>query len=259
MAVTKKTTKNTKEEPLMETKDEVKGSSLELEELKSMFLAMKESNDALIKQNQELQERIVAMEEDKKIVEAVPLQTGYFMTQPNEEKVYVVHMCEMMGGLTTHISLSDTSRDLRRLGEIMTLTQSQFEELKGKYLHYFEKGILAIDAKNIELATMNHLPVYDSVTQSHYNPKMINDLGKMSNTQLQELYESLSYQNQQNIIGIWLYKCYNKDPNYLDRKKLEFLSKLTGGSDFDDIIFELIENDKRKMQKSMPVQNLGTI
>ena len=264
MATTKKT-KMTKEESLTQVKSEVKGSSLELEALKEMILEMKSGNEALIsqnqeliKQNQDLQQRISSMEEERKIT-AVPLQTGILMSSPNEERVYVVHMCEMMGGLTTHISLSDTSRDLRRLGEIMTLTQSQFEELKGKYLHYFEKGILAIDARNIELATTNHLPVYDSVTQKHYNPQVINDLGKMSNKQLQELYDNLSYQNQQNVIGIWLYNCYNKDPNYLDRNKLEFLSKLTGGSDFDDIIFELINKERMSLQKSVPVQNIGTV
>ena len=253
-------TKTTKEEPLtnkVENTADVKGFSLEIEELKSMFLEMKQNNENLMKQNQDLQEKIISLEEEKNRM-AVPLQTGVLMPQ-NDEKVYVVHMCEMMGGLTTHISLSDTSRDLRRLGEIMTLSQSQFEELKGRYLHYFEKGILAIDARNVELATMNHLPVYDTVTQGLYNPQVINDLGKMSNSQLQELYENLSYQNQQNIIGVWLYKCYNKDPNYLNRNKLEFLSKLTGGSDFDDIIFELIESEKRNLQKAMPIQNIGTV
>lgn len=255
----KKTTKTTKGEPLaQEVTPEVKGSS-EFDQLKEMFLEMKKNNEDLIQQNKELQDKLVSLEEEKIKMSAVPVQTGVLMSAPVDEKIYVVHMCEMMGGLTTHISLSDTSRDLRRLGEIMTLTQSQFEELKGKYLHYFEKGILAIDAKNIEIATMNHLPVYDSITKNHYNPQVINDLGKMSNAQLKELYSNLSYQNQQNIIGIWLNKCYNKDPNYLDRNKLEFLSKLTEGTDFDDIIFELINNERKSLQKSIPVQNLGTV
>ena len=251
MATKKTTTKTTQEEPL---KEEVKGSS-ELNELKELLFEMKKSNEALLEQNKELQQKITIMENVSQIQ---PIQVGT-ITPNVEERVYVVHMCEMMGGLTTHITLSDTTRDLRRMGEIMTLTMSQFEELKGKYLHFFEKGILAIDAKNIELATMNHLPVYDNVTQSHYNPKIINDLGKMTREQLKDLYENLSYQNQQNVIGIWLNKCYNKDPNYLDREKLEFLSKLTGGTDFDDIIFELINNERLSLQKNAPVQKIGTV
>lgn len=267
MATMKKTTKTTKGEPLTKIEEniDVKGSS-EFDELKAMVLEMKKSNEDLIQQNKDLiqqnkdlQDKLISLEDEKTKVTSVPVQTGVLMSSQLDEKIYVVHMCEMMGGLTTHISLSDTSRDLRRLGEIMTLTQSQFEELKGKYLHYFEKGILAIDARNIEIATMNHLPIYDTVTQSHYNPQVINDLGKMSNSQLKELYSNLSYQNQQNIIGIWLNKCYNKDPNYLDRNKLEFLSKLTEGSDFNDIIFELINKERMSLQKTAPIQNLGTV
>lgn len=260
MATIKKTTKNTtKEESLAEAIVETKDSS-EFDELKEMFLEMKKNNEYLMEQNKELQDKIISLETEKtNNIPSAPIQAGVLLSGPAEEKVYVVHMCEMMGGLTTHIALSDTSRDLRRLGEIMTLTQSQFEELKGKYLHYFEKGILAIDARNVDIATMNRLPVYDTVTQKHYNPQVVNDLGKMSNEQLKELYSNLSYQNQQNVIGIWLNKCYEKDPNYLDRNKLEFLSKLTEGSDFNDIIFELINNERMSLQKTAPIQNLGTV
>jgi hypothetical protein len=268
MAATKKATKTVKEESLkdevlVEKTSEEKGSS-ELDELKAMLLEFKrqneesiKQNEELIKQNKELQERLSAAETVTPM-KSIPLD-GIILQTNNEEKIYVVHMCEMMGGLTTHISLSDTTRDLRRLGEIMTLTQSQFEELKGKYLHYFEKGILAMDARNVEIATMNHLPIYDTVTQGHYNPKVINDLGRMSKDQLRDLYNNLSHQNRQNVIGIWLNKCYSKDPNYLDREKLEFLSKLTEGSDFDDIIFELINNERMNLQNAAPVQKIGTV
>ena len=97
-----------------------------LETMSQQFKAMQEMNADLLKENQSMKSQLMTMKQ--------PDITN------DEEKVYIVHLRDMRGsGLTTHIALTNTARDLITFGEIMTLSVLDFEELAGKYLGFFDK------------------------------------------------------------------------------------------------------------------------
>jgi len=253
MANTKKKTSTTKKTEVEVAKVQPSATpTSDLDEMKQMIKEMSEKmaemqkiNLALSNENQALKER------GPKVIE-VPSKV--------DDKVYVVHLRDYNGtGLTTHIALSSTQRDLTTFGEIMTLSVQEFEELAGSFKHYFTAGVLAIDPRSIVYAEERKLPVYDRETEEKFNAEVLAKLGNMTNDELKNLFESLSYANQQGVLTYWLNKCYNKDPKFYVREKMVFLDKISESTVFEDIIFEMDENARKKTKQVNTVGNLGVI
>lgn len=216
-----------------------------LEAMSQQFKAMQEMNETLLKENQNLKENLLNTKAT---------------SNKDDDKVYVVHLRDMRDtGLTTHISLSNTSRDLTIFGETVSFSVNDFQELVSKYRGFFEKGIIAVDAKNFEYAEQYRLPVYDSKTQVNFTAETFTKLGTMSNKELTELFDKLSYPNQQRILEYWLGKCYEKDTNFLNREKMAFLDRLSDSQVFEDLMFELDNNARGMGKGNKAVEQLGRV
>ena len=222
------------------------------EDIKAFMKQMKAQLDRALEENKILQEKVLELSEKEVVNNNVVEPVVQYQMQVPETKQFVkiVHLQEPASGLTTHIVLSDTTRDLRRLGDIINITRSQAEELAGKYLSFFENGILAIDVSCMEFAEEYSLPIYDKTTKEVYNGKKLEKAGDMSNKELQEFFDSLSYSAQNHFLSFWLTKCYIKDPKYYNREKLSFLGRISDSDIFSAIIFEINNNESRKRNNS---------
>lgn len=230
-------------------KDETASSAnADLDSIKAFMESMQKQLNEALQENKKLQEKILELSEDTSIEPVI--QASYISPIEQRDVIKIVHLQEPAQGLTTHIVLSDTTRDLRRLGDIININRSQAEELVGKYLSFFENGVLAIDISCMEFAEEYSLPIYDKQTKELYNAKKLESAGTMSNKELQEFFESLSFTAQNQFLSFWLTKCYVKDLKFYNREKLSFLNKISDSDVFSAIIFEMNNNESRKRNNS---------
>ena len=161
------------------------------------------------------------------------------------KKIKVYHMQELIGGTTTVIKLTNTKRKLSRMGQLVTFDIDDFEELVGSYRHYFEKGILALDASHFDYAEMYDLPIYDIKTKAQYNAKILKDVVSYNYEQLQNFYNNLSQNNKIAFLTYWLGQVYEKEKGYYNIEKMRWLNTISNTQTFSSIIME-IENAERR-------------
>lgn len=243
MATTKSKETNTKKT----TAEETVVSSADLKSIQAFMESMKKEIEDLKKENEELKET----QQEKDNVYPQPQVMSFTpITNQTNNLVRVVHLQECLGGLTTHIELSNTTRDLKRIGDIMNISLGDFEELIGKYSKFFENGILAVDASCMDIAEEYNLPIYDKDTKAKYNSKILNQTGDMTNEELGNFYNSLSYSAQSHFLSFWLNKCYTRDKKYYDREKLVYLDKISDTDTFINLIFEMNNNETRQRKNT---------
>lgn len=234
-------------------KETASSTNADLDSIKAFMESMQKQLNEALQENKKLQEKILELSEDNNMtVLAEPIMQTASYVPPVEQRdvIKIVHLQEPAPGLTTHIVLSDTTRDLRRLGDVININRSQAEELAGKYLTFFENGVLAVDISCMEFAEEYSLPIYDKQTKELYNAKKLEKAGEMNNKELQEFFESLSFAAQNQFLSFWLTKCYIKDPKFYNREKLAFLDKISDSDVFAAIIFEMNNNESRKRNNS---------
>lgn len=234
----------------------------QLTELSEMNQNLKEQLEASKKSNEELQnqldevktqskETVVTLEPVELIGE--PVTPDYLMTD-NNRVIRVYHMQEMIGGMATVINLTNTKRRLQRMGELITLKVNDFEELVGKYRSFFERGILAVDASDIDYAQMYDLPIYDTRMKKSYNATVLKQVVKYNYEQLQEFYKNLSENNKRAFLSFWLGKVYNKEEGYYDEEKMRWLNNFSNTETFSAILFEIEQNRTRQRTTTMEVR-----
>lgn len=236
----------TKNKVVTEEKVEKKetNTSSDIKEILAFMESMKKEMDQLKKENESLKEEI----DNKSTV-----VNNVVETKPERKYIKICHLQECLGGLTTHIELSTTVRDLKRIGDVMNISLGEFEELAGKYSKFFENGVLAVDSSCMDIAEEYNLPIFDKETKSHYNSKLLSQTGDMTNEELKDFFNSLSFQAQSHFLSYWLNKCYLKDRKYYDREKLVMLDKLSDTDVFANLIFELNTEESRK-RKTNPIK-----
>ena len=242
MATTKSKETNTKK-----TTEETIVSSADLKSIQAFMESMKKEIEDLKKENEELKES--QQENGNNYSQPRVVNFAPIANQTNN-LVRIVHLQECLGGLTTHIELSNTTRDLKKIGDIMNISLGDFEELIGKYSKFFDNGILAVDASCMKIAEEYNLPIYDKETKAKYNSKILNQTGDMTNEELGDFYNSLSYSAQSHFLSYWLSKCYIKDKKYYDREKLAYLDKISDTDTFINLIFEINNNESRQRKGS---------
>lgn len=223
----------------IEVKEVKEETSSQMQELFEMMSSMKREMEAVIQENKELKSKL----EEKET--ALPVTQVVSAPYEGERKIRIYHMQEMVGGTSTHIKLTNTTRDLKTRGQLMTLGINDFEEVAGKYKHYFDRGILAVDVKDMDYAEMYDLPIYDPQSENDFNFKSFKDVVKYNYDQLQNFYSKLSENNQSIFLSYWLGKVYEKTPGYYDMEKLRWLDRISGTSTFSVIIVEM-ENKNRQ-------------
>lgn len=153
---------------------------------------------------------------------AQPAPAAPVFTIPSTD-VTIVYCSDSMG----YASISNMELHFNQYGEEFILSRSQFDELVGKYRSWFNRGVLAVSSKNIDVAAAKGLP-----TEKEYNlsAKALNSIGTMSLTQLQKLWEDNPKQSQRDsIVSFVKRKFIEGDEAYKSRDKIDLLNRLTDG------------------------------
>lgn len=252
-----KTVKTTKT-----TNNEETTSSPDLSKILEMMSSMQEQLASLSKENEELKKQM----EENKTEEAVVLEDTVsvgvevddkvhnFYLIDNERKIRIYHMQEMLGGTATVINLTNSKRRLKRMGELVTFNIGDFEELVGRYRSFFDRGILAVDAGDIDYAQLYDLPIYDARMKKQYNSKVLKDVVNYNYDQLQEFFKNLSENNKRAFLSFWLGKVYDREEGYYNEEKMRWLNNFSGTETFSSILFEIEQNRSRQRTTTVEVK-----
>jgi len=162
----------------------------------------------------------------------------------SDREVSVVHNCELNGGLTTHIELSNTTIDFTHIGETRLLSWQQFEEIASKYRSFFDAKVILIGSDYAEEAERYSLPCAEG--QTHLlTQKDMAALPTLTVPKLEAFIESLSEEDKDTVFSYWLGKCYSREKNFYDRHKMDTLNRLSNGL-FDNILL-VMNGDGREV------------
>lgn len=153
-----------------------------------------------------------------------------------DREVTIVHNREMTSGASTHLKLGNLEIDMRTLGETRVLTWSQFEQCASKYRNFFKKQIILVADENRDVAEEYNLPCVkrsDGITLTRAD---LNKLPRMTTSELEKLYNSLTDADKEFMLSYWLGQCYSRAEGFYDRYKVEFLNHLSKKNVFENIL-----------------------
>lgn len=148
-------------------------------------------------------------------------------TNPYGNMIKIVHLVQRAPGLTTYIALSNLEITMTDFGEERNLTVQQFEEMIGKYRGWFNAGMISVAAGYEKMA--EH---YGLKTAKDYpiNSDFIKNLGKMSMSDLEDIYPRLPESGKDFIVSYWIRKTIEKNADFRNVYKLETLNRLSEGA-----------------------------
>ena len=155
---------------------------------------------------------------------------SYLTNKKSDKEITIIHNRERMGGLSTAIRLNGLSIDFHTLGEQRVLSWQQFEECVSKYKKFFDKRIILVAPEYKDIAERYNVPVWESSTNNVITRNDLAHLGDMTIDALEKFYNSLCKEDQAFLCSYWLGKCYEKEPKYYDRYKVELLNRLSDGA-----------------------------
>ena len=176
----------------------------------------------------ELEERLKNLESASGV--ATPVAPVNMYTQPVSTDVEFVYTSHSKG----HLEGKLFSIDANVYGERFTLSRSQFDELAGKYRHWFENGILAVSSANVDVAASKGLPVEKD---NGLSVKELHSLGSMTSDQIEKLWNKVKYDAlRMSIVTYYKEQFLNDVPGYRDRARVDTLNRLTeGGFDAESV------------------------
>lgn len=153
---------------------------------------------------------------------ATPNTPAINLTAPTTD-VTVVYCSDSLG----YAKISNMELNFTRYGETFVLSRSQFDELVGKYRRWFDLGILAVSARDIQVAADKGLKVD---TELGLDAQTLNSIGGMSVSQLDSLWRSLKTPAQKTSVITFYKKMFIAGATgFADREKIDLLDRLTGG------------------------------
>lgn len=149
---------------------------------------------------------------------------------PTSNDVVIVYTSHSKG----HMEGSQFSLDANVYGEEFTLSRTQFDELAGKYRHWFDKGILAVSYKSAAVAASKSLPVD---RDNGLSVKDLHSLGSMTPEQIEKLWDRVKLDSLRMSIVTYYKEQFLADvPGYRDRGRVDVLNRLTeGGFDAESV------------------------
>ena len=154
------------------------------------------------------------------VPEVAPTVAPIVAPSTDVEIVYTSHSMGALSGTTFNLRASV-------YGERFVLSRSQFDELVGKYRSWFNRGVLAVSAKNVDVAAAKDLPTEkdNGLTASD-----LRDLGTMKPEQIEKLWNRVTTDNQRmSIVSYFKERYLEGVEGYRDRARIDCLNRLTDG------------------------------
>lgn len=137
--------------------------------------------------------------------------------------VTLVYCSDALG----YAKISNMELHFNRFGEEFVMSRSQFDELVGKYRAWFDRGILAVSYKNMDVAAAKGIR-----TDKEYALKYetLDSLGHMSVAQIEKVWnESTAKAHKEAIVSFYKRKFMEGAPGYTDRARVDLMNRLTDG------------------------------
>lgn len=153
-------------------------------------------------------------------VEKVETKT---VKQPSNE-VTLVYCSDSLG----YAKISNMEFNFNRYGEEFQVPRYQFDELVGKYREWFNRGILAVGANDVDVAAAKGIP---TVKEFALDYNKLSSIGRMSVAEVEKLWNSCKmHAHKESIVFYVKRKFIEGDPQYRRRELIDLLNGLTDGS-----------------------------
>ena len=147
------------------------------------------------------------------------------------------------------IPLPDLELVMTKFGEERQVNKQQFQTLIGKYRSFFEKQMILLGSKHLNLADRYKVVAYDPNSRSFMHPSDLNNLGKLPYNELENYYNNLSEASKVGFLSYWYSKCYERNKDYYDISKMELLNRLSKSKTFNVMIRELTSIEEKYPNK----------
>ena len=188
--------------------------------------------NSMMKMIAELQSQLAANKVAQPAPEVPQAQPTIVVSAPNTD-VTLVYLSDSLG----YIKCNNLELNCTRYGEEFTVTRSDFDAVVGKYRHWFDRGILAVSYRNVDVAVAKGIK-----TDKDYvlDAKSLAGIGKMSCDELEKLWNETKSKDQKLSIVTYYKRKFieGEDESYRDRAKIDLLNRLTNGG-FDREAVEL--------------------
>lgn len=182
----------------------------------------------------------------QKLIQELIAQNKAIMKENEELKTYkrsepitsrmitIVHLCDNVYPLKTHIKTANVLLNFGKYGETATLPFVHFEELHREYRDYFERNVIGLTAKDEDLCEMfNIKKTYkDPMSQS-----ILDNVASINDEELKRIYDLVPQTQKDVIIRSFVAGYfeedsegrYPKDSRYKNKARAEMLNKWCDG------------------------------
>jgi hypothetical protein len=148
--------------------------------------------------------------------------------------VTIIHLCDNLPGLKTHIKTHNVLLNFGRFGETATLSFQHFEELFREYRDYFERNVIGLTSRDEDLCELYNIK---KTYRSPLSKSMLDNICVLDDAELKRIYELVPQTQKDVIVRSFVMGYfetdvdgkYPKDRRYKNRDRIELLNKLSGG------------------------------
>lgn len=189
-------------------------NNISLEDVLKQLNSLTEELSILKKESLEKDEEIVRLKKEKN---DKPIE---------DEWITVINLCDNIPPLKTTFNINNRLYSMSRINDSVTLRYNEFEELLGKYPEFFEKGVLALSEKNKQIAILRNVPY---VAEAPISKNTLDNICKLSSSEIETMYDNLSTENQNAIVRRWLQGYFSHEEGYEDKRKINLLNTISDG------------------------------
>lgn len=189
-------------------------NNISLEDVLKQLNSLTEELSILKKESLEKDEEIVRLKKEKN---DKPIE---------DEWITVINLCDNIPPLKTTFNINNRLYSMSRINDSVTLRYNEFEELLGKYPEFFEKGVLALSEKNKQIAVLRGVSF---VAEAPISKKTLDNICKLSSSEIEKMYDNLSKDNQDAIVRRWLQGYFANESGYDDKRKINLLNTISDG------------------------------
>jgi hypothetical protein len=148
--------------------------------------------------------------------------------------VKVIHLCDNVAPLKTHIQTHNVLLNFGRFEETATLTFQQFEELFREYRDYFERNVIGLTSDDEDLCDMYNIK---KTYRSPLNRSILENVANIKEEDLKRIYNTVASTQKDVIIHSFVTGYFEADANgkhpkdarYNNRDRADLLNRLSGG------------------------------